>query len=257
MYATIKAPRLHVDVAAAELIKNVANGFLALKLSFVNEVAALSEEYGVEVTEVLEGIGLDPRIGSVYMRPGLGFGGSCLPKELQVLALAGRRRGIPMHVARAISQVNVEQQDRFVRQIMAEIPRQDGRVGLLGLSFKAGTDDLRGSPSLHVARRLLEEGVTVKAYDPAVRRDRGLAAAPDLQIVQRPGDAFDDVDAIVIGTDWPEFATLPFEELRHRMRRPVLFDGRGLIAASDAAAAGFYYRGVGRQPRSPLVIDAG
>lgn len=251
VYATIEAPRLHVDVAAAELIKNVANGFLALKLSFVNEVAALSEEYGVEVAEVLEGIGLDPRIGSVYMRPGLGFGGSCLPKELQVLALAGRRRGIPMHVARAISQVNVEQQDRFVRQIMAEIPRHDSRVGLLGLSFKADTDDLRGSPSLHVARRLLEEGVAVKAYDPAVRHDRAIAAAPGLQMVKRPGDAFEKVDAIVIGTDWPEFATLPFEDLRHGMRRPILFDGRGLIAASDATTAGFHYRGVGRQPRSP------
>ena len=178
VYAAIEAPRLRVDVAAAELIKNVANGFLALKLSFVNEVAALSEEYGVEVTEVLDGIGLDPRIGSVYMRPGLGFGGSCLPKELQVLAAAGRRRGLSMHVARAISQVNVEQQDRFVRQILAEIPRDESRVGLLGLSFKADTDDLRGSPALHVARRLLEEGVVVTAHDPAVRPDRAVAAAP-------------------------------------------------------------------------------
>ena len=146
VFAPIEAPRLHVDVAAAELIKNVSNGFLALKLSFVNEVAALSEEYGVEVEQVLEGIALDPRIGSSYMKPSLGFGGSCLPKELQVLASAGRRRGLPMHVARAIGQVNVEQQDRFVRRILGELPDEGARVGLLGLSFKADTDDLRGSP---------------------------------------------------------------------------------------------------------------
>lgn len=252
VYSAIEAPRLYVDVAAAELIKNVANGFLALKLSFVNEVAALSEEYGVEVTEVLDGIGLDPRIGSVYMRPGLGFGGSCLPKELQVLASAGRRRGLSMHLSRAISQVNVEQQDRFVRQIVAEIPKHEGRVGLLGLSFKADTDDLRGSPSLHVARRLLEEGVVVTAFDPAVRPDRAVSAAPGLQVASRPADVFDGADAVAIGTDWPQFANLPLETLRGRMRYPLLFDGRGLIAAADAAAAGFHYRGVGRQPRSPI-----
>ncbi|MDF2733473.1 MAG: rkpK [Chloroflexota bacterium] len=256
VYAAIEAPRLHVDVAAAELIKNVANGFLALKLSFVNEVAALSEEYGVEVTEVLDGIGLDPRIGSVYMRPGLGFGGSCLPKELQVLAAAGRRRGLSMHVARAISQVNVEQQDRFVRQILAEIPRDESRVGLLGLSFKADTDDLRGSPALHVARRLLEEGVVVTAHDPAVRPDRAVAAAPGLQIASRAEDVFEGADAVAIATEWPQFATLPLPRLRDRTRQPILFDGRGIIAAADAVAAGFHYRGVGRQPRSPIVVEA-
>ena len=180
VFAPIEAPRLHVDVAAAELIKNVSNGFLALKLSFVNEVAALSEEYGVEVEQVLEGIALDPRIGSSYMKPSLGFGGSCLPKELQVLASAGRRRGLPMHVARAIGQVNVEQQDRFVRRILGELPDEGARVGLLGLSFKADTDDLRGSPALYVARRLLEEGHEVIAFDPAVRPDRAVTAAPGI-----------------------------------------------------------------------------
>ena len=254
VYAAIEAPRLYVDVAAAELIKNVANGFLALKLSFVNEVAARSEDYGVEVSEVLDGIALDPRIGSVYMRPGLGFGGSCLPKELQVLASAGRRRGLPMHVARAISQVNVEQQDRFVRQVIKVLPAHAGRVGLLGLSFKADTDDLRGSPALHVARRLLEEGHEVLAYDPAVRPERALAAAPGLAVVTSPEAVFDGVDAVAIGTEWPVFATLPLGELRARMRQPYLFDGRGLVRPDDATAAGLHYRGVGRQPRDPAAV---
>ena len=255
IFAPIEAPRLHVDVAAAELIKNVSNGFLALKLSFVNEVAALSEEYGVEVEQVLEGIALDPRIGSSYMRPSLGFGGSCLPKELQVLASAGRRRGLPMHVARAIGQVNVEQQDRFVRRILGELPDEGARVGLLGLSFKADTDDLRGSPALYVARRLLEEGHEVIAFDPAVRPDRAMTAAPGLVVAGSAADVFDDADAVVIGTEWPQFAQLPLGDLQARMRQPFLFDGRGLIDPSVATDAGLSYRGVGRRPRDPASVE--
>lgn len=252
-FGPIDAPRLHVDVAAAELIKNVSNAFLALKLSFVNEVAALSEEYDVEVEQVLAGIALDPRIGSSYMRPGLGFGGSCLPKELQVLSAAGRRRGLPMHVARAIGQVNVEQQDRFVRRILMELPAgRDARIGLLGLSFKADTDDLRGSPAIHVARRLLEDGHRVVAFDPAVRPDRAAMVAPGIEVVDSADAAFDDADVIVIATEWPQFARLPLAELRGRMRGSHLFDGRGLIDPSEAAAAGFHYRGVGRFSRDPL-----
>jgi len=253
VFAAIPGPRLRVDAAAAELIKNVSNAFLALKLSFVNEVAALSEEYGVEVDEVLEGIALDPRIGASYMRPGLGFGGSCLPKELQVLASAGRRRGLAMHVARATAQVNVEQQDRFVRRILAELP-ETGRVGLLGLSFKAGTDDLRGSPALQVARRLLEDGHRVVAFDPAVRPERAMAAAPTIEIAGSAAEVFDEADAVVVATEWPEFGRLPLPALGRRMRRSLLFDGRGMIAPAVATKAGFHYRGVGRQPQEPSTV---
>ncbi len=254
VYAPIQAPRLHVDVAAAELIKNVANGFLALKLSFVNEVAALAEEYNVEVQEILDGIALDPRIGSEYMRPGLGFGGSCLPKELQTLASAGRRRGLPMHVARAVGQVNIEQQDRFARRILEELPREAGRVGLLGLSFKANTDDLRGSPAIHVARRLLEAGHEVLAFDPAVRPARAVEAAPGIEVVTTARDVFLDADAVVIATEWPEFTDLPWAEVRATMRAPVLFDGRGLLEPSIITEAGIHYRGVGRHSRSAAPI---
>lgn len=246
----LDGPRMQVSVAAAELIKNVANGFLALKLSFVNEVAALSEEYGVEVQEVLDGIAFDPRIGSVYMKPGLGFGGSCLPKELQVLAAAGRQRGIPMHVARAASQVNLEQQDRFVRRILEELPA-DARVGLLGLSFKADTDDLRGSPALHVARRLLDAGHSVVAFDPAVRAERAYTAAPGIVIAANPGEACRGADAIVIGTDWPLFTHLDLAAIRHEARGALLFDGRNVIDPAAASNAGFAYRGIGRQSVSP------
>ena len=247
VYRHLKAPRILVSVAAAELIKNAANAFLALKLSFVNEVAALSEGYGVEVEEVLAGIALDPRIGSAYMKPGLGFGGSCLPKELQVVDVAGRRRGLAMHIARAASQVNLEQQDRFAHRVLAELPASGARVGLLGLSFKANTDDLRGSPAIHVARRLVQSGHTVVAYDPAVRAEAARAAVSEIEVAKTAEATFADADAIVVATEWPQFAELDLAGLAPRMRRGLLFDGRGVIDPNLAVAAGLSYRGVGRR----------
>jgi UDPglucose 6-dehydrogenase len=255
-YAGVEAPRMVVSVAAAELIKNAANAFLALKLSFVNEVAALSEGYGVEVEEVLAGIALDPRIGSAYMRPGLGFGGSCLPKELLVVDVAGRRRGLAMHIARAASQVNLEQQDRFAHRVLAELPPGDARIGLLGLSFKADTDDLRGSPAVHVARRFLAAGHTVVGYDPAVRPERAREAMPGIEIASAAGEVFTDADAVVLATEWPEFAELDLSSLAGRMRRPLLFDGRGMVEPAAASAAGMSYRGVGRRSVDPEPVPA-
>lgn len=244
-YEDIPGPRLEVDVTSAELIKNVANGFLALKLSFVNEVAQLAEEYGADVGQVLAGIGLDARIGFSYMRPGLGFGGSCLPKELLALAVAGRKKGLSMHVARAAALVNDEQQDRFARVVMQALPGPEARVGLLGLSFKAKTDDLRGSPALTIARRLLDAGHLVVAYDPAAQRRSAQAALAGLDVADRPEDVFDGADAIVIATEWPEFAELDWPRLRTSMRGRLLFDGRNLLDRAAATSAGFSYRGIG------------
>ena len=248
-YAHLEAPRLTVGVVAAELIKNVANGFLALRLSFVNEMATLAEEFGVDADEVLAGVALDPRIGPAYLRPSLGFGGSCLPKELQVLTVAGRRRGLPMHLARAVAQVNVEQQDRFVRRIVRELPVDEAVVGLLGLSFKADTDDLRGSPALYVARRLLDAGHRVRAFDPAVRPEAAEQAAPGIEVVDRAEAVFDSAHAVAIATEWPQFAELDLAALRTRVTCAVLHDGRGLLDGDAVARAGWAYRGVGRRER--------
>ena len=219
----------------------------------MNEVAALSEEYGVEVEQVLEGIALDPRIGSSYMRPSLGFGGSCLPKELQVLASAGRRRGLPMHVARAIGQVNVEQQDRFVRRILGELPDEGARVGLLGLSsrpIRTTCGDPRPSTSPAPARK----GTRSSRSTPPSDRTARSTAAPGIVMAATAADVFEDADAVVIGTEWPQFAQLPLGDLRTRMRQPFLFDGRGLIDPSVATEAGLSYRGVGRRPRDPASV---
>ena len=178
LYAPLAGPRLIVDVEAAEIIKNAANAFLALKLSFTNEVASLCEEAGADVDEVLAGIGADPRIGRTYMHPSFGFGGSCLPKELTTLAVAGRALGLPMHVTAAASAANLSAQDRFADRVAEAVGGLPGRtIGLLGLAFKAGTDDIRDSPAVRLAGRLLEAGAAVRAYDPAAGANAGRCAA--------------------------------------------------------------------------------
>jgi UDPglucose 6-dehydrogenase len=244
-YEQFPGRQLVVDATSAELLKNAANAFLALKLSFVNEIAQLAEEYGADVEQVLTGIGLDPRIGSSYMRPGLGFGGSCLPKELQALAVAGRKKGLSMHVARAAALVNDEQQDRFARAVLRSLPAAGARVGLLGLSFKADTDDLRGSPALTIARRLLDAGHRVVAYDPAVPPTTAQAAVPGLETAGQAEDIFDSADAVVIATEWTVFRDLDWPRLHSAMRGSLLFDGRNLLDRATAQAAGYTYRGIG------------
>ncbi len=250
LYDGIDAPRLVVDVAAAELIKNGANAFLALKLSFANEIASLCEEYGADVDEVIAGIALDPRIGSQYMRPSFGFGGSCLPKELQALAAAGAARGLSMDVTIAASRANGAQQARFAERIESVVGGLDGRrIGLLGLAFKAGTDDVRESPALNVAAHLLDAGASVRAYDPQAGAN-ALAALPGLEIAASAAEALDSADAAVIGTEWPEFAALDWAALRDRMAQPVVVDGRRILDGARMRELGFRYEAVGNPPNA-------
>ena len=245
LYANLDAPILIVDVAAAELIKNGANAFLALKLSFVNEIAALCEEYGTDVDDVLAGITLDPRIGSQYMRPSFGFGGSCLPKELQALATAGRNRGLRMHVTQAASDANVAQQARFAARILAQLDGTEGRtVALLGLAFKAGTDDVRDSPAIGVARILLDQGVRVVGYDPEAA-DNAARELPGLAIAASPEAALAGADAVVITTEWPQFREIDWGAARQALRRPIVIDGRRLLDRPTVEAAGLRYVAVG------------
>ena len=246
LYAELGAPVLVVDVAAAELIKNGANAFLALKLSFANEMAGLAEEYGADIDEVLGGIALDPRIGDQYLRPGLGFGGSCLPKELKALAVAGRDRSLDMHVTRAASDANAAQQQRFVERIEAAAgPLAGCRIALLGLAFKAGTDDVRDSPALAVARALLERGVDLVGHDPAAsanaRRD-----VPELVIAATPEAALEQADVAVVATEWPIYRALDWSSVRDRMRGDLIVDGRRLLDPAILRDLGFRYVAVGQ-----------
>jgi UDPglucose 6-dehydrogenase len=245
LFSAIDAPRMVVDVAAAELMKNGANAFLALKLSFTNEIASLAEEYGADVDQVLAGMALDPRIGSQYMRPSFGFGGSCLPKELQALAAAGTARGLDMHVTIAAADANGAQQERFANRIAALLGGLHGRtVALLGLAFKAGTDDVRDSPALGVARRLLAGGAVVRGHDPAAGWN-AQQVLPDLSVSATPEEAVLGADAIVIATEWPEYVNLDWAALRVAAASPLLIDGRRLLDPDAMAALGYRYEAVG------------
>lgn len=246
LFDGIKAPRLIVDVASAELMKNAANAFLALKLSFTNEISSLAEEYGADIDEVLGGLALDPRIGGQYMRPSFGFGGSCLPKELRAVAAAGEARGLRMHVTRAASEANFASTRRFHDQIAAAIGGLGGRhVGLLGLAFKADTDDVRESPAIHLASLMSDAGATVRGYDPRAGAN-AKRALPSLEIAETAAEALDGADAAVIATEWPEFRRLNWDRLGASMRGRLVADGRRILDGEAIRSRGFAYLTIGR-----------
>jgi UDPglucose 6-dehydrogenase len=251
LYAGIDAPVLVVDVVAAELIKNAAGAFLALRLALVNEVTALSEAYGTDAVPVLDAIGRDPRIGSQYLAPSLGFGGSCLPKELRVLEAAAQAHDLQLDAVASAARSNRAHADRFAARVIGAIDGEaKPRVGLLGLAFKAGTDDVRGSPAVELARRLLRAGIGVRACDPRAA-ENGRRALPEVEITDGPEAALDGADAAVVATEWPEFRALDWEALRERMRRPIVIDGRRLLDGAAMRALGFHYEAVGVPPARP------
>ncbi len=240
-----EAPVRVVGVEEADLIKNGANAFLALKLSFTNELATLCEVMSADVDVVIDGIGLDPRIGGGYTRPSFGFGGSCLPKELGTLAGVGRDHGLPMHVTAAASEANASHQRRFAERVIAELGDPRGRrVALLGLAFKAGTDDVRSSPALRVAQMLIEAGANVVAHDP-MAAGNAVQALPELVTVGSAEEALRGAEVAIIATEWPDYANLDWRTIRETMSSPVIFDGRRLLSSADLIDLGFRYETVG------------
>jgi UDPglucose 6-dehydrogenase len=238
-------PFLIMRAEEASLVKNASNAFLALRLTFANEVAGLAEDLGVDVGPVLEGIGHDPRIGHAYMRPSYGFGGSCLPKEVRTLSSAGLDRGLPMHLAGAISDANADHQRRFARRVAAAVGGLAGkRIALLGLAFKADTDDVRSSPAVRLAGRLLDEGADLRAHDPAAG-ENAQRVLPDLIVVPSVEEALQDAEAAVIATEWPLYRDLDWAALRPRMRRPLIVDGRRIVNPAVLRALGYVVERVG------------
>ena len=239
------SPLLVMRAEEASLVKNAANVFLALRLTFANEVAGLAEDLGVDVGPVLEGIGYDPRIGRTYMRPSFGFGGSCLPKEVRTLSTAGLDRGLPMHLSGAVSDANADHQRRFARRIADAVGGLAGkRIALLGLAFKADTDDVRSSPALRLAARLLNEGAELRAHDPAAG-DNARRLLPDLVVVATVEEAFRGADAAVVATEWPAYRDLDWATLRTTMRQPLVIDGRRLLPEAELRALGYVVERVG------------
>ncbi len=259
VFGAFGGPLRLVTLEEAELIKNGANAFLALKISFANEMAGLAEQAGADVGPVLEGIGLDPRIGSTYLRPSFGFGGSCLPKELQTIATSGQERGLEMHVTSAAHLANLAHQERFAERIETILGGVAGRrIGLLGLAFKAGTDDIRSSPAVRLADWLLAHGAEVHAYDPAAA-GHASRALPALVTHPTAFEALSGAEIAVIATEWPEFRELDWAVVRGVMAAQTIIDGRRLLDPAAMRDLGFRYERVGSPTSVPesVATDAG
>ncbi|MDX1997380.1 MAG: UDP-glucose/GDP-mannose dehydrogenase family protein [Thermoanaerobaculia bacterium] len=255
IYAPLKAagvPFVVTDVETAELIKYASNGFLATKISFINEIATLCEALGADVETVSRGMGLDNRIGPKFLHPGPGFGGSCFPKDTRAVAQIARDCGLEFKIIEAVLDVNEATKARMVGKIEAAFGGSVAgkTIALLGLAFKPNTDDMRESPAIPVALGLLAGGARVRAYDPAAME----AARPDLPGVEMVGgvdEAIDGADGIVIATEWNQFRSLEWDRIRAKLTAPIVVDLRNLYDPKKMAAAGFHYTSVGRVPGVP------
>jgi UDPglucose 6-dehydrogenase len=247
LYEPLGAEIVRTDVASAEMIKLASNAFLATKISFINEIANVSEELGADVREVARGMGLDERIGPKFLQAGVGFGGSCFPKDVQALKQLAGNTGYHFQLLTAVVEVNELQKRRTISKLQKHLGPLPGKeIALLGVAFKPNTDDVREATSLVLAGRLAGEGANVRAYDPVAGRkaEDMLAGA---QVVESALEAVDGADAVVLVTEWPEFRELDWTgEVKRRMRVPLVVDGRNFLDREELVAAGFTYEGIGR-----------
>jgi UDPglucose 6-dehydrogenase len=247
LYEPLGGEILHSDVASAEMIKLASNAFLATKISFINEIANVCEEVGADVGEVARGMGLDERIGSSFLRAGIGYGGSCFPKDVSALKMLAGNTGYHFQLLTAVIEVNELQKRRVVAKLQRHLGSLiDKRVALLGLAFKPDTDDMREASSLVLAARLQGEGAEVVAYDP-VAGERVGELLSSVEIAGSAMEALDRADAAVLVTEWAEFAELDWGEAAGRMARALLVDGRNYLDAEKLRKAGFEYEGIGKK----------
>jgi UDPglucose 6-dehydrogenase len=241
-----RPPIVRTDLRTAEMIKYASNAFLATKISFINEMAGICDRLGADVKDVAHGMGLDQRIGPRFLAAGVGYGGSCFPKDVMALERMASQAGAEPRILRAVMDTNRHTREAVVAELRAEMGSFRGRaVGILGLAFKSDTDDVRESPSIEIARALLAEGAQVSAYDPAAM---GSAAwvLPQLELRNDAYAVAEGADVLLVLTEWPEFRQLDFVRVRDSMRQAVLVDGRNLLNPAAMQAVGFRYRGIGR-----------
>ena len=241
--SALAVPLVSTDLASAELIKYAANAFLALKISFINEVGLLSERVGANISEVARGIGLDSRIGPRFLNAGLGWGGSCFGKDTAALIATAGEYGLHMPIVEAARTVNSRQRDRVVEKLLQELKILKGRtIGLLGLAFKPNTDDLREAPAIEIAQKLIDRGVRVKAHDPIAAerfsRDHGNMG---VHLCKDPNEVADGCDALVLVTEWTEYRDLDWDALAKRMKSPFILDGRHSLDGEKLLRAGIRY----------------
>ena len=257
LYEPLGGEILRTDVASAEMIKLASNAFLATKISFINEIANVCEEVGADVGQVARGMGLDERIGSSFLRAGIGYGGSCFPKDVSALKMLAGNTGYHFQLLTAVIEVNELQKRRVVSKLQKHLGSLIGkRIALLGLAFKPDTDDMREASSLVLAARLQGEGADVVAYDP-VAQDRASELLGSVEMASSALEALDGADAAVLVTEWGEFAELDWSDVAARMSRAFVVDGRNFLDADSLLAAGFEYEGIGTAARgmAPAASD--
>lgn len=248
LYRDFDSPILFTDVETAEIIKHASNSFLAMKISFINMVADLCERVGADVDLVAKGMGLDSRIGKKFLRAGVGFGGSCFPKDLRAFYRIAEDEGVDFSLLKEVEKINELRPVKFVERMKSVLWNLKGKkIGILGLSFKPDTDDVREAPSLKIISILRREGADVEAYDP-VAANNARRVIPDLRCVSSPYELAKDANALALITEWQEFLSLDWKKIRELMETPLIFDGRNILQGKKLASLGFEYYPVGKPP---------
>ena len=241
-----KVPFIVTDINSAELVKHASNSFLAMKISFIILVADLCEAAGADINTVAKGIGLDHRIGPAFLRPGIGFGGFCFPKDLQAFVRIAEKLGCDFSLLKEVERINLRRLDHFVEKIRKELWVLRGkRIGVWGLAFKPDTDDVRFAPALAVIRALLAEGAEIQAYDPRAA-ENAKRQLPEVTYCSDPYEAARRTEAVLLLTEWGEFSAVDWERLRPLMDRPLIIDGRNMLSREKVEACGFHYVDIGR-----------
>jgi UDPglucose 6-dehydrogenase len=253
IYEPFMAPILVTDISSAELIKHCANSFLALKISYINAVSTICETSGADVEKVADGIGMDHRIGRDFLNAGIGYGGSCFPKDIAAFITISERLGVPFTLLKEVQRINNSQKERFLKVIRETLwVLREKRIAVWGLTFKPDTDDLRSSVAMELVTDLLREGAHVIAYDPkGMQKARAIKAIADAEFASSALEAVNDAEALIIATEWNEFANVDLAVVKEKMRTPIVFDGRNLLDPETMGRLGFQYYSIGRASVKP------
>jgi UDPglucose 6-dehydrogenase len=253
IYEPFMAPILVTDINSAELIKHAANSFLALKISYINAVSAICEASGADVEKVADGIGMDHRIGRTFLNAGIGYGGSCFPKDIAAFIHISDQLGVPFQLLKEVQRINAVQKERFLKTIRDTLwVLREKKIAVWGLTFKPDTDDIRSSVAIDLIADMLREGAQVSVYDPkGMEKARELKAIADTQFVNSPLLAVEGAEALVIATEWHEFGNVDLGLVKEKMTTPIIFDGRNMFDPETMAQLGFHYHSIGRSTAVP------
>jgi UDPglucose 6-dehydrogenase len=253
VYEPFMAPMLVTDINSAELIKHAANSFLALKISYINAVSAICEASGADVEKVADGIGMDRRIGRHFLNAGIGYGGSCFPKDIAAFITISDQLGVPFALLKEVQRINAAQKDRFLKAIRDTLwVLREKQIAVWGLTFKPDTDDVRSSVAIDLVGDMLRDGAHVSVYDPkGMERACELGAIKGARFCQSPLEAATNAEALIIATEWAEFTNVDLTVVKEKMTTPIIFDGRNLFDPATMAKVGFHYHSIGRPPVKP------